>query len=104
MPEKVARGYQKRTGTVVHATGYTTIGGRRALWHKYTGPVSRPGATAKMTVVHYLLPLRDGRALELRVAAAPEKFNEAAPRMKQSIDSFKLLAAPADGASARAAR
>jgi hypothetical protein len=102
VPEKLSRGYQKKAGTVVHATGYATVAGRRALWHKYTGPVTRPGSAARMTVVHYLLPLQDGRALELRVAASPEKFNEAAPRMKQSIDSFKLLTPVASAASARA--
>jgi len=44
-----------------------------------------------MTAVHYLLPLQDGRALELRLAATPEKFNELGPRMKQSLDTLKLL-------------
>jgi hypothetical protein len=44
-----------------------------------------------MTVVHYLLPLQDGRALEVRVAAVPEKFNATAARMKQSLDTLKLL-------------
>ena len=91
VPEKVTRGLQKRPGTVVHSTGYATIAGRRCLWHKYTGPVSRPAGNARMTAVHYLLPLQDGRALEIRVAAAPEKFNTAATQMKRSLDSFKLL-------------
>ena len=102
VPEKVTRGLQKRAGTVVHGTGYATIAGRRCLWHKYTGPVSRPEGSARMTAVHYLLPLRDGRALELRVAATPEAFGTVAPRMKQSLDSFKLLTPVADAASARA--
>ena len=102
VPEKVTRGLQKRAGTVVHSTGYATIAGRRCLWHKYTGPVSRLGGSARMTAVLYLLPLQDGRALEVRVAAAPEKFAEMAPRMKQSLDSLKLLTPAAEGASARA--
>jgi hypothetical protein len=90
-PERVTRGLQKRVGTTVLATGYTTLGGRRALWHKYTGPITRPDAPVRMTAVHYLLPLQDGRALELRLAATPEKFNELGPRMKQSLDTLKLL-------------
>jgi hypothetical protein len=90
-PERVTRGLQKRVGTTVLATGYTTLGGRRAIWHKYTGPITRPDAPVRMTAVHYLLPLQDGRALELRLAATPEKFNELGPRMKQSLDTFKLL-------------
>jgi hypothetical protein len=92
----VTRGLQKRAGTVVLASGYTTVGGRRALWHKYTGPITRPDAPVRMTAVHYLLPLQDGRALELRLAATPEKFNELGPRMKQSLDTFKLLARVAE--------
>jgi len=89
--ERVTRGLQKRADTVVLASGYTTVGGRRALWHKYTGPITRPDAPVRMTAVHYLLPLQDGRALELRLAATPEKFNELGPRMKQSLDTLKLL-------------
>jgi hypothetical protein len=101
---KVTKGLQSRPGTVVHATGYAVVGGRRSLWHKYTGPIPRTDGNSRMTVVHYLMPLQDGRALEVRVAAMPEKFNEMAPRMKQSLDSFKLLAAAPDPRTAKAAR
>lgn len=94
--ERVTRGIQKRAGTAVHANGYGTVSGRRCLWHKFTGPIARGGAATKMTAVHYFLPLQDGRALELRLAAAPEKFNEVAPKMKQSVDTFKLLTKLAD--------
>ena len=44
-----------------------------------------------MTVVHYLLPLQNGRAMEVRLAALPEKFRELGPRMKQSVDTLRLL-------------
>ena len=101
VPEKVTKGLQKRAGTVVHASGFGSVAGRRCVWHKYTGPVSRPEGNARMTVVHYLLPLQDGRALEVRVAATPERFGEMAPRMKQSLDSFKLLTPVASASRAR---
>jgi hypothetical protein len=101
---KVTKGLQGRAGTVVHGSGYAMVGGRRGLWHKYTGPIPRTDGTPRMTAVHYLLPLQDGRALEVRVAAMPDKFNEMAPRMKQSLDSFKLLAVGADPRTAKAAR
>jgi hypothetical protein len=101
---KVTKGLQGRAGTVVHGSGYAMVGGRRSLWHKYTGPIQRTEGSPLMTAVHYLLPLQDGRALEVRVAATPDKFNEMAPRMKQSLDSFKLLAAGADPRTAKAAR
>ena len=105
VPAKVTKGLQSRPGTVVHSTGYTTVAGRRCLWHKYTGPIPRTDGSPRMTAVHYLLPLQDGRALELRVAATPETFTDLAPRMKQSLDSFKLLAVPAaDPRTAKAAR
>ena len=94
--ERVTKGLQKRSGTVVHSCGYTTVAGRRCMWHKFTGPVPRGGATAKVTAVHYFMPLQDGRALELRLASSPEKFKELAPRMKQSVDSFRLLTKIAD--------
>ena len=44
-----------------------------------------------MTRVHYILPLGDGRALELRVAAPPEQFDHIVALMRMSIDTFKLL-------------
>jgi len=102
VPAKVTRALQQRAGTVVQGSGYATLNGRRCLWHKYTGPIAHPDGSSRMTVVHYLLPLQDGRALELRVAATPEKFNELAPRMKQSVDSLKLLPAAADTGSGSA--
>ena len=94
--EKLTKALQKRTGGVVHASGYATIAGRRCMWHKYTAPTGRPGDATPMTMVHYHLPLHNGRALELRVAAAPDKFNEMAPRMKQAVDTLKLLTPVAD--------
>jgi hypothetical protein len=94
--DRVTKGLQKRTGTVVHSCGYATLAGRRCLWHKFTGPVTRRGATTKVTAVHYFLPLQDGRALEVRLSATPDKFKELAPRMKQSVDTLKLLTRVAD--------
>ena len=76
----------------------TPIGtGRDDFWRgvregrRGVGPITRPDAPVRMSAVHYLLPLQDGRALVLRLAATPEKFNELGPRMKQSLDTFKLL-------------
>ena len=46
----------------------------------------------RMTRVQYLVPLNDGRALELRIAATPEQFEKLSPLMKQSAASIKLLA------------
>ena len=94
--EKLTKALQKRTGGVVHASGYATIAGRRCMWHKYTAVTGRPGDNEPMTMVHYLLPLHNGRALELRVAAVPEKFDAMAPRMKQAVDTLKLLTPVAD--------
>jgi hypothetical protein len=56
-----------------------------------------------MTVVQYLLPLQDGRALDVRAAAPPGQFNTMAPQMKQSLQTLRLLA-PQAAAAAAAAR
>jgi len=101
VPEKVTRSIQKRAGAVVHGTGYAMLAGRRSMWHKYTGPMTRPEGVVRMTAVHYLLPLQDGRALEVRVAATPEKFNEVAARMRMALDSLKLLTPVADASRGR---
>lgn len=98
-PDRLTQGLQRRAGTTVYGSGYSAIAGRKCLWHKYTGPIPRTDGNPKMTAVHYLLPLQDGRALELRLAATPEKFNEVAGRMKASVDSFKLLSKSAPGAA-----
>ena len=44
----------------------------------------------RMMRLHYLIPLQDGRALELRAAAPPTKFEQIAPLMKQALESFRL--------------
>ena len=71
--------------------GYGLIDGRKCLWHKYTGNVTFSKTSVRMTAVHYLLPLGDGRALELRLASTPEQFAKLAPVMKESVESFKIL-------------
>jgi hypothetical protein len=43
-----------------------------------------------MTRVNYILPLGDGRVLELRVAAAPEVFDRLVPVMRKSVETFAL--------------
>ena len=90
-PERIASALRSRPGTVVHGGGFGNVGGRKCLWHKYTGPITLSDGSARKTAVHYLLPLGDGRALELRAATAPERFNDMAPKMKQSVESFQLV-------------
>ena len=47
-------------------------------------------ASPRMTRVNYILPLGDGRVLELRVAAAPEQFDRLVPVMRKSVETFVL--------------
>ena len=91
----ITQALKGQRGTVVHGEGFATLAGRECVWHRYTGRVPRRDGSPRMTVVHYLLPLQDGRAMEVRAAAVPEKFRELAPRMKQSIESLSLVMAQA---------
>ena len=43
-----------------------------------------------MTRVNYIMPLGDGRVLELRVAASPEQFDRLVPVMKKAVETFAL--------------
>jgi len=89
-PDWVAKKIKRKADTTLHAQGYAMIGGRKALWSKSTGPLPMSHASPRMTRVNYILPLGDGRVLELRVAAAPEQFDRLVPVMRKSVDTFAL--------------
>ena len=91
----ITQALKGQRGTVVHGEGFATLAGRECVWHRYTGRIPRRDGNPRMTVVHYLLPLQDGRAMEVRAAAVPERFRELAPKMKQSIESLSLVKAHA---------
>jgi hypothetical protein len=102
-PDWIARKIKRRTDTVLHGQGYATIGGRKALWSKSTGPLPMTHANPRMTRVNYILPIGDGRVLELRVAAAPEQFDGLVPVMKKAVETFKLHTPGADSMATAAA-
>ena len=89
-PDWIAKKIKRKGDTTLHAQGYAMIGGRKALWSKSTGPLPMTHARPRMTRVSYILPLGDGRVLELRVAAAPEQFARLVPVMKKSVETFTL--------------
>jgi hypothetical protein len=91
LPEAIARRIKKRQNTTLHSQGRTELGGKKALWSKSTGPLPMSNADPMMTRVQYIVPLQDGRVLEIRVAAPPDKFNFVAGLMKQSLDTFHVL-------------
>ena len=100
-PDWIAKKIRKRHDTTLHGQGYGMIGGRKALWSKSTGPLPMTNGAPRMTRVNYVLPIGDGRILELRVAASPEQFDRLVPVMKKAVETFKLHApgtpaAPAD--------
>ena len=43
-----------------------------------------------MTRITYVLPIAKGRALEVRVAATPQAFDEIIPLMKQSVATLRV--------------
>jgi hypothetical protein len=90
-PEWVARRIKKRNDTILHSQGYALIAGKKALWSKSTGPLPMTNGSPKMTRVNYIIPLGDGRVMELRIAATPELFDQLMPTMRAAVESFKLL-------------
>ena len=89
-PDWVAKKITRKGDTTLHAQGYSMIAGRKALWSKSTGPIPMSHASPRMTRVTYILPLGDGRVLELRVAAAPEQFDQLVPVMRKAVATFTL--------------
>lgn len=90
-PELMAESIRSQPQTTLHSMGLGAVDGRKALWAHSTGPLAMTDANPRMTRVHYLVPLQDGRALELRLAARPEKYEQMQGIMKQAAESFKLL-------------
>jgi hypothetical protein len=90
-PEWVARRIKKRSDTTLHSQGYALIGGKKALWSKSTGPLPMTNGNPRMTRVNYIVPLHDGRVMELRIATTPEIFDQLMPTMRQSVESFKFI-------------
>ena len=90
-PEWVARRIKKRNDTILHSQGYAMIAGKKALWSKSTGPLPLSSGSPKMTRVNYIIPLNDGRVMELRIAATPDTFDQLMPTMRASVESFRLI-------------
>ena len=89
-PDWIAKKIKRKADTTLHAQGYAMISGRKALWSKSTGPLPMSNSSPRMTRVNYILPLGDGRVLELRVAASPEQFDRLVPVMRKSVETFVL--------------
>ena len=89
LPETLKRRLQ-RQGMTVHEHGQEMMAEHEAVWLKFTGPLKMTHSSPRMTRIEYFIPLGDGRALELRIAAPPAKFEQIAPLMKQSIRTFRL--------------
>ncbi len=90
-PDAVARRIKRLPDTTLHAQGYATIAGKKSLWSKSTGPLAMSNGTPRMTRVNYIVPLNDGRVMELRLAATPERFEQLMPTMRAAVSSFRLL-------------
>jgi hypothetical protein len=91
LPESIARRIKRRSGTTMSGQGKTIIAGKKALWFKSTGPLPLSNGSPKMTKVQYIVPLGDGRVMEIRVAAPPEQFPFVGGMMKESVDTFTLV-------------
>jgi len=94
LPEAIARRIKKTPGTTLLAQGRTLIGGHKSLWFKSTGPLPMTNGSPLMTRVQYIVPLGDGRLLELRLAAPPQSFASLSTLMKQTVDTFTVIPRP----------
>ena len=100
LPEAIARRIKRRPNTTLHGQGRCVLAGRQALWSKSTGPLPMTNADPMMTRVHYILPLGDGRVLEVRVAAPPERFDATAAVMKRALDTLQIIQQQSNTATA----
>ncbi|HXE55009.1 MAG TPA: hypothetical protein VN541_18450 [Tepidisphaeraceae bacterium] len=80
-----------RPSTRILGQGHATIAGQKALWFRYCGPIDTATGTQTLQVVHYYVPLHDGRMLELRMGAAPADFGKVAPLLKKSASTLKVI-------------
>ena len=92
-PNKLAAHLGAQKHTTVEAKGYGTIDGQPCAWFKYSGPIKGALGEQPMTVIHYFVPMHDGRMFELRMAAVPDAFAKMAPILKKCAASVKLLPA-----------
>jgi hypothetical protein len=90
LPEQMARRIRRNPGVTLQEQGRSVIAEREAVWVRFTGPLPMTNGTPRMMRLHYLVPLQDGRALELRAAAPPTKYEELVPLMKQALETFRL--------------
>lgn len=89
-PTMTAR-YQAQPATHLSGQGTGPIDGHKAIWFRYTGPIDTAAGHQVMECVHYYVPLHDGRMMELRLSAAPDRFATAAPMLRKSLATIKLL-------------
>ena len=89
-PEKLANGFRGRPHTAFTAQGKGTVDGREAVWFRYTAPIDTPMGRQLMDCVHYYVPLHDGRMMEVRMAAAPDKFATLGALLRKSTATIKL--------------
>jgi hypothetical protein len=91
LPEGIARRIKKRPSTKLLDQGKTQTAGRKSLWFKSTGPMPLTSGSPVMTRIEYIVPLGDGRALDVRLAAPPNQFESLSNLMKSSIDTLMIL-------------
>lgn len=89
--DRLAARLQSQSHAVVRGHANAVIDGHKGLWFRYTAPVETALGRQTMECVHYYVPLRDGRMLELRLAAVPDKFAAVAPLLHKSLATLKLL-------------
>jgi len=90
-PDRLGARFNSRPHTLLDNKGPAVIDGQKGLWFRYTGPIDTATGRQTMECVHYYVPLHDGRMLELRLATPPDRFSTAAPLLRKSVATMKLL-------------
>jgi hypothetical protein len=90
LPQAIARRIKRRPNTELLGQGKTFVAAKKALWSKSIGPLPMTDGSPRMTRVQYIVPLQDGRLMELRVAAPPASFNSLAPLFQQVLQSVQV--------------
>ena len=86
----IAAHLRTQPDTVLHDSGTDSIQGHPYAWFRYTAPMPTTTGAARMTMVHYVIPM-PSRALEVRMAATPDRFAALQPLMNRSMESFEIL-------------
>jgi hypothetical protein len=91
--EGMARQVVQRFGGEAQGSGHVQVGGRDAICVRYSGVAKTTAGTGQVDVVHYVVPLENGRALEVRFVAPAGGVDKMEESIRSVMGSVKLRTA-----------